>query len=211
MNPTLQNNQGVTANTMKESLDQNLSNQTVVLPHIEDDIPLPKNAREALPEMSPDEELTMRAHTIKVISDIQDEAIEPSDDEMETAETIAKEMMKNPELKPEFGNYPNETIAYLAGLVNQTSHMVAKDLAEIKLSVLNGLLQEAAMAKSPRERISAWKAVGEIDGVDAFKKKTEITHINKSSEELEKELRETIEQLKGKVIEGEVIEDDDDD
>jgi|TARA_R110000744_G_scaffold84603_1_gene165471 hypothetical protein len=214
LNPTLQNNQGVTANTMKESietLDQNNSNQTVVLPHIEDNIPLPKNAREALPEMSPDEELTMRAHTIKVISDIQDEAIEPSDDEMETAETIAKEMMKNPELKPEFGNYPNETIAYLAGLVNQTSHMVAKDLAEIKLSVLNGLLQEAAMAKSPRERISAWKAVGEIDGVDAFKKKTEITHISKSGEELERELRETIEQLKGKVIEGEVIEDDDDD
>jgi hypothetical protein len=194
-----------------ETLDQNNSNQTVVLPHIEDNIPLPKNAREALPEMSPDEELTMRAHTIKVISDIQDEVIDPSDDEMETAETIAKEMMKNPELKPEFGNYPNETIAYLAGLVNQTSHMVAKDLAEIKLSVLNGLLQEAAMAKSPRERISAWKAVGEIDGVDAFKKKTEITHISKSGEELERELRETIEQLKGKVIEGEVIEDDDDD
>jgi hypothetical protein len=196
---------------MKDESDSNISNQTVVMPHIEDNIPLPKNAREALPEMSPDEELTMRAHTIKVISDIQDEAIEPSDDEMETAETIAKEMMKNPELKPEFGNYPNETIAYLAGLVNQTSHMVAKDLAEIKLSVLNGLLQEAAMAKSPRERISAWKAVGEIDGVDAFKKKTEITHINKSGEELEKELRETIEQLKGKVIEGEVIEEDDDD
>lgn len=196
---------------MKDESDSNISNHTVVLPHIEDNIPLPKNAREALPEMSPDEELTMRAHTIKVISDIQDEAIEPSDDEMETAETIAKEMMKNPELKPEFGNYPNETIAYLAGLVNQTSHMVAKDLAEIKLSVLNGLLQEAAMAKSPRERISAWKAVGEIDGVDAFKKKTEITHINKSGEELEKELRETIEQLKGKVIEGEVIEEDDDD
>ena len=196
---------------MKDESDSNISNQTVVMPHIEDNIPLPKNAREALPEMTPDEELTMRAHTIKVISDIQDEAIEPSDDEMETAETIAKEMMKNPELKPEFGNYPNETIAYLAGLVNQTSHMVAKDLAEIKLSVLNGLLQEAAMAKSPRERISAWKAVGEIDGVDAFKKKTEITHINKSGEELEKELRETIEQLKGKVIEGEVIEEDDDD
>ena len=196
---------------MKDESDSNISNQTVVMPHIEDNIPLPKTAREALPEMTPDEELTMRAHTIKVISDIQDEAIEPSDDEMETAETIAKEMMKNPELKPEFGNYPNETIAYLAGLVNQTSHMVAKDLAEIKLSVLNGLLQEAAMAKSPRERISAWKAVGEIDGVDAFKKKTEITHINKSGEELEKELRETIEQLKGKVIEGEVIEGDDDD
>ena len=39
-----------------------------------------------------------------------------------------------------------------------------------------------------------------------FKKKTEITHITKSGDELEKELRETIEQLKGTVIEGEVIE-----
>ena len=78
------------------------------------------------------------------------------------------------------------------------------------MSVLNGLLQEASLAKSSRERISAWSKVGEIDGVDAFKKKTEITHINKSGEELEKELLQTIEELKGKVVEGEIIEDDDD-
>jgi hypothetical protein len=119
---------------------------------------------------------------------------------MEQAEQVAKQMMEKPELKPDFGNYPNETIAYLAGLVAQTSHMVAKDLSDIKLSVLNGLLQEAALAKSPRERISAWKAIGEIDGVDAFKKKTEVTHINKSGEELERELKKTIDELKGKII-----------
>jgi hypothetical protein len=193
---------------MKDTVQQD-SNQTVVMPHIEDNIPIPKNARDALPELTPDEELKVRANTIKVISDIKGEAIEPSDNEMETAESIAKEMMKNPELKPEFANYPNETIAYLAGLVNQTSHMVAKDLADIKLSVLNGLLQEAALAKSSRERISAWSKIGEIDGVDAFKKKTEITHINKTGKELEEELIKTIEELKGKVIEGEVVEDDD--
>jgi hypothetical protein len=193
---------------MKDTVQQD-SNQTVVMPHIEDNIPIPKNARDALPELTPDEELKVRANTIKVISDIKGEAIEPSDNEMETAESIAKEMMKNPELKPEFANYPNETIAYLAGLVNQTSHMVAKDLADIKLSVLNGLLQEAALAKSSRERISAWSKIGEIDGVDAFKKKTEITHINKTGKELEEELIKTIEELKGKVIEGEVVEDGD--
>lgn len=194
---------------MKDTTQQE-SNQTVVMPHLEDNIPIPKNARDALPELTPDEELKVRANTVKVISDIKGEAIEPSDDEMETAETIAKEMMKNPELKPEFANYPNETIAYLAGLVNQTSHMVAKDLADIKLSVLNGLLQEAALAKSSRERISAWSKIGEIDGVDAFKKKTEVTHITKSGKELEEELIKTIEELKGKVVEGEIVEDDDD-
>ena len=189
--------------------EQDNQEHKVIVPNIEDNVALPKNAREALPEMSPSEELTMRSNTVKLISDLAQENIEPSRENMEEAEEVAKEMMKNPELKPDFGTYPNETIAYLAGMVSQTSHMVAKDLAEIKLSVLNGLLQEAALAKSPRERILAWKAVGEIDGVDAFKKKTEITHINKSGEELEKELLETIEQLKGKTIEGEVLKDDD--
>jgi hypothetical protein len=87
---------------------------------------------------------------------------------------------------------------------------LATDLADIKLSVLNGLLQEASLAKTSRERISAWSKVGEVDGVDAFKKKTEITHITKSGDELEKELLETINSLKSKVIDGEhrVIDDD---
>ena len=186
------------------------SEHKVIVPHIEDNVPLPKNAREALPEMSPEEELSVRSNTVKLISDLAGENLEPTKENMKEAEEVAKEMMKNPKLKPDFGTYPNETIAYLAGMVSQTSHMVAKDLADIKLSVLNGLLQEAALAKSSRERISAWKAIGEVDGVDAFKRKTEITHINKSGEELEKELRETIEQLKGTLVEGEVIEDKDD-
>jgi HEAT repeat protein len=177
-----------------------MENQTVVVPHIEDNIPIPKSAREALPNLSPQEELEARTSTIKMLADIQDENIEPSQDNMEEAEILAEEMMSNPELKPDFGNYPNETIAYLAGMVAQTSHMVAKDLADIKLTVLNGLLQEATMAKSSRERIAALKAVGEIDGVDAFKKKTEITHINKSGDELEKELMKTINELRGKVV-----------
>jgi hypothetical protein len=51
--------------------------------------------------------------------------------------------------------------------------------------------------------------IGEIDGVDAFKRRTEITHITKSGEELEKELIKTIEELKGKIVEGEVVDKDD--
>jgi len=176
------------------------SEHPVIVPHIDDDIALPKNAREALPDMSPEEELSMRSNTVKLISDLAGENIEPSQDNMEEAEEVAKQMMVNPELKPDFGTYPNETIAYLAGMVAQTSHMVAKDLADIKLTVLNGLLQEATLAKSSRERIAAFKAVGEIDGVDAFKRKTEVTHITKSGDELEKELLATINELKGKVI-----------
>jgi len=186
------------------------SDYPVMMPPIEDNVPIPKHARQALPDMTPEEELTMRSNTVKLISDLSGRNIEPTTEDMDQAEEVAKTMMKNPELKPDFGTYPNETIAYLAGMVAQTSHMVAKDLADIKLSVLNGLLQEASLAKTSRERIQAWSKIGEVDGVDAFKRKTEITHINKSGDELEKELRETIEQLKGKIIEGnhEIIEDD---
>ena len=189
--------------------EQETSYQAIV-PNIDAGIPIPKNTKAALPDMTPQEELTMRSKTIKLVSDLADEVIEPTTEDIEQAEDLAKEIMKNPELKPEFGNYPNETIAYLAGLVAQTSHMVAKDLADIKLSVLNGLLQEASLAKTSRERISAWSKIGEIDGVDAFKRKTEITHITKSGDELEKELLETINSLKSKVIDGEhtVVDDD---
>jgi|TARA_B110000858_G_scaffold101144_1_gene116172 hypothetical protein len=189
--------------------EQETSYQAIV-PNIDAGIPIPKNTKAALPDMTPQEELTMRSKTIKLVSDLADEVIEPTTEDIEQAEDLAREIMKNPELKPEFGNYPNETIAYLAGLVAQTSHMVAKDLADIKLSVLNGLLQEASLAKTSRERISAWSKIGEIDGVDAFKRKTEITHITKSGDELEKELLETINSLKSKVIDGEhtVVDDD---
>tara|TARA_R110002012_G_scaffold90614_3_gene221454 strand:+ start:479 stop:1048 length:570 start_codon:yes stop_codon:yes gene_type:complete len=179
------------------------NNQTVVVPHIEDDIPIPKNSAEALPSMTVDEELQARTNTIKLIADITDEAIEPTTENIEQAEKLAKEMMVNPDIKPEFGNYPNETMAYLAGMVAQTNCMLVKDMADFKLHVLNRAVQEAETAKSSRERLAALRMIGEIDGVDAFKRKTEITHITKSGEELEKELLETIEQLKGTVIEGE--------
>ena len=93
-----------------------MDNQTVVVPHIEDEIPIPKNAKEALPDLSPQEELDARTNTIKMLADIQDENIEPSKENIEQAEQLAQEMMENPELKPDFGSYPNETIAFLAGI-----------------------------------------------------------------------------------------------
>jgi len=186
------------------------TNQIVVVPHIENTIPIPKNNAEALPDMTSEEEIQARTNTIKLLSDITDEVIEPTTEDIEQAEELAKEMMINPDIKPEFGNYPNETMAYLAGMVAQTNCMLVKDMADFKLHVLNRAVQEAETAKSSRERLAALRMIGEIDGVDAFKKQTVITHINKSGDELEKELLKTIEELKGTIIEGthEFVDDD---
>ena len=183
----------------------------MVVPIIEDQIPIPKSQKEALPEMTTDEEISVRAETIKAVSDINGEPIEPTDENVEEAHKIAKQMMENPETKPEFATYPNETMAYLAGMVAQTNCMLVKDMADYKLFVLNNAVKVHELSDNPKEKLMALRMIGEMDGVDAFKKKTEVTHINKTGEELEKELRETIEQLKGKVIEGDhqIIDDDD--
>ena len=181
-----------------------------VMPQVEPNIRIPKSKKEAIPEMTTEQELKVRTTTIKELSDIKGEDITPSKEHQEQAQEIAREMMTNKKLKPEFADYPNETMAFLAGLVGQTNCMIVEELADLKLFVVNNFVQLVAQAQNDRDKISALRAIGEIDGVDAFKKKTEITHITKSGDELEKELRETIEQLKGTIVEGEVIGDEDD-
>jgi hypothetical protein len=88
--------------------------------------------------------------------------------------------------------------------------MIVEELADLKLFVVNNAVRLHEMSDSMRDKLSALRLIGEIDGVDAFKKKTEITHVTKSGQELEEELKKTIEELKGTIVEGEVIEDDDD-
>lgn len=185
-------------------------NPVVIMPTIDDDIPLPKNATEALPELTPAEELEMRVNTIKLLADLKGEGIEPTPQNIRQAEELATEMMKNPAMRPEFGTYPNETMAYLAGLVAQTNCMLTKELADYKLYVLNNMVKIVESDANNKEKIAALRTIGEIDGVDAFKRKTEITHITKTIEEVEDSLLKTLESLEGKIIDVEYEEVKDD-
>lgn len=185
--------------TDKNQQDSNNSH-VIIVPYIEDDVPLPKDAKDAMPKISVNEELNMRAKTIKEISDIKQENIEPSYSDVEDAEELAKEMMQNPDLKPEFGIYPNETMAVLAGLVAQTNCMLTKQLADYKLYVLNNLVKVVESTENAKEKIAALRSIGEIDGVDAFKKKTEITHKHETMEEVETELLKMLAELKQKAL-----------
>jgi hypothetical protein len=187
----------------------------VLIPTIENDVPIPKNAKEALPEMTINEELNIRAETIKAVADIKGEDIKPTYSNIKDAEDLAKEMMSNPLLKPEFDKYPNETMAFLAGLVGQTQCMLTEQLADFKLYVLNNLVKVVESTDNAKEKIAALRSIGEIDGVDAFKKKTEVTHKVESMEEVEKELLSMLAELKAKglvkekeVIDAEVIKDE---
>jgi hypothetical protein len=54
--------------------------------------------------------------------------------------------------------------------------------------VVNKLVYEVEHAQMAKDRIAALTKLGDIDGVDAFKKRTEITHKVLPIEEVEKEL-----------------------
>jgi hypothetical protein len=173
----------------------------VAVPDIEDNFALPANAVEALPDLSPVEELNMRARTITMLAELTGEPLVPDESGQTQARALAKQMMQDPHLRPDYAKYPNDVMAYLAGLVAQSNCMIVDDLAELKLYVVNKLVHEVEHAKDSKSRITALKALGEIDGVDAFKKRSEVTVTHKSITEVENELKGFLDRLELKDVE----------
>jgi len=206
-------------NTQQNQQDKP-NNDVVIVPFIEENIPLPKNARDALPSMTSEDEVMLRAQTIKEVSDIMGEEIVPNAKNIKEAEDLARKMVENPGLKQEYGIYANETVAYLGGLVGTYNHMIVKDLADLKLFVVNKLVEIVHHQDSNiKEQITALRSIGEVDGIDAFKKKTEVIHKMETMEEVETELLSMLKELKAKAllkpksetIDAEIVEDDRDD
>jgi hypothetical protein len=163
------------------------------IPEIEEDISLPASAAEALPELTPNEELEMRVRTIKLIASLTGNSLEPTESHKVQAAIIAKEMTANPAVKPDFARYPNEVMAYLAEMIQQNNVNLVNELGDLKLYVVNKLVFEVEHAKDSKSRIAALSKLGEVDGVDAFKKRSEHTVKVLPIEEVEKELLQTLE------------------
>jgi len=173
----------------------------VLVPEIEENLPLPANAAEALPTLTAEQEIEMRARTIKLISDLTGVSLAPDEDDIKVAKEIATHHLKDPKSRIDYSKYPNETMAYLAGLVAQSNCEIVEDLSELKMYVVNKLVYEVEHADNSKVRIQALAKLGEIDGVDAFKKRSEVTHQIKPIEEVEKELLSVLEGVEYTVIE----------
>lgn len=178
----------------------------LLIPDIEENIPLPRNAAEAFPQLSPTEELNHRANVVKLMSDLTGQPIYPTKENTEEAKAIGREMMKNPNTRPEFARYPNETLAMLAGMVAQMNVQIVEELSELKMYTVNHLISSVEGAKDIKTKITALRALGEIDGVDAFKKRSEVTVKIQTIEEVEKELLELIDEVENKYIDVEAKE-----
>ena len=144
--------------------------------------------------MTAKEELEVRARTIKLLADLQGKSLEPDSVDKEKARELAKQMIDNPRASIDFNNYRNETLAYLAGMVASYDQMLVKELADYKLYVVNKLVEQSANP-DPKYALPAIKALGEIDGVDAFKRRSEVTVQVKPIDEVEKDLLARLEKL----------------
>ena len=85
-------------------------------------------------------------------------------------------------------------------MVAQTNVAIVDDLADLKMYVVNKLVMEVENARDAKIRVAALSKLGEIDGVDAFKKRSEMTVKHQTMEEVEKELLQTLESIETKVI-----------
>jgi hypothetical protein len=181
----------------------------VMMPHIEQNVPIPKNAREALPDLTNEEEVEMLANTVKLISDLTGEEIQATQEDIDEAKSVIKTIIQEPNKKIHLKKYKNATLASLAGMVAELDAQVVDELKDLKTFVVNGLIREAATADKPKERITALRAIGDIDGVDAFKKHTEVVHKNMSMDDIEARLQSLVSKLQKrldeKVIDGEVV------
>jgi hypothetical protein len=202
-------------------MQKNQQNQTyngkevVIIPHLEENISLPRNARAALPELSNEEELEMMVNTIKLMSDLTGQPIEATQEDIDEAKTVIKTIIKEPETKLQLKKYKNSVLASLAGMVAELDAQVVDDLKDLKTFVVNGLIKEAATAEKSKERITALRAIGEVDGVDAFKKTTEVIHKNMSLDDIEERLRtlvtrieKRIQEKEHNVVDAEIVEDE---
>ena len=187
----------------------------VMMPHIEQNVPIPKNAREALPDLTNEEEVEMLANTVKLISDLTGEEIQATQEDIDEAKSVIKTIIQEPNKKIHLKKYKNATLASLAGMVAELDAQVVDELKDLKTFVVNGLIREAATADKPKERITALRAIGDIDGVDAFKKHTEVVHKNMSMDDIEDRLKTLVNKLQkrldikdSEVIDAEVVKDE---
>jgi hypothetical protein len=175
-------------------------NMLAAVPDIEELIPLPASSAEAVPPLTPHEELAMRARTIKLLSDMTGQVIAPSGDHLSAAVGLAKQMIEDPTYRPTFAQYPDETVATLAGLVSQFNKQIVDDLSDLKLYVVNKLVYEIETTRDTKARITALSRLGEIDGIDAFKKRSEMTVNIRPIEEVEKELLSVLSNIEYRVL-----------
>jgi hypothetical protein len=150
-----------------------------LMPAIDDDYPVPSQNSLHFKDMSLSEEVEMRERTASLLKTLQ---------------------VHDPSKENQIRVVDGMTIASLAESVAAFSEPVVEDLATLKTYVTNKLLQEVEIGRDSKSRINALRLLGSVDGVDAFKQRSEMTVTHRTLEEVEKDLRTVLENVEFKTV-----------
>ena len=181
-----------------------------LIPTIDETVPLPRTATDIDLDLSPREEIEMRARTLKLLAELTNTTIETDEEDEAKAKQLMAHVNANPDFVPDFDKFSDGSILILAELVKANSVQIVPEYADLKHYIVNKLIFEVEYSKSSKDRIAALKSLGEIDGVDAFKKRTETTHIVKPIEEVEKELVTILDNIDYEVVDNDDVVVDED-
>ena len=178
-----------------------------LIPDIDETVPLPRTATDIELDLSPREEIEMRARTLRLLAELTNTTIEPDEEDEAKAKQLMAHVNANPDFVPDFDKFTNGSILVLAELVKANSVQIVPEYADLKHYIVNKLIFEVEYSKSSKDRIAALKSLGEIDGVDAFKRRTETTHLIKPIEEVEQELITILDNIDYEVVDdGDVVD-----
>lgn len=96
-------------------------------------------------------------------------------------------------------------VLHLEALLSEYDHAIIKDATQVRQYVTNRLLEESSPDKDPKQSLRALQMLGNITEVGLFTERVEVTVKQQSTEELEDKLKQALDIINAKTVEGEVV------
>jgi hypothetical protein len=142
---------------------------------------------------------------------------EPTDDDREAAEQLARKYAEAPEgaskamTTRRIAKTTPAALLLTKHILDEFGHRVVEDAVQIRNLVTNKLVQETENA-DPRVRLKALELLGKISDVGLFAEKSEVTITHQTTDDIKARLREKLTRLVNPeledavVVEGEVLD-----
>ena len=183
--------------TPNELLDPDDLNIEVLVPPLESTPPAPMQITDTR------EKIHAAAMTACALLAMGDDAVDEI--ELKDGRDLARLIFRD-------GREPTEeelkrpaVVLHLEALLSEYDHEIIKDATQVRKYVTHRLLEESAPDKDPKQSLRALQMLGNITEVGLFTERVEVTVKQQTTEELEDKLKQALDIINAKTVEGEVV------
>lgn len=96
-------------------------------------------------------------------------------------------------------------VLHLEALLGEYDYEILRDATQVRQYVTNRLLEESGPDKDPKQSLRALQMLGNITEVGLFTERVEVTVKQQTTEELEDKLKQALDIINARTVEGEVV------